>query len=275
MFPVFSADDGRVVHFVAVQVPIPKRAHSWNNRCLQLNTCRNETLAEADLRCDLALCSLDDTDNGRGLEVEESREAGECERQKAVSAAKDILSMLVHYSKFIGRPVCGKRSSLVVAGVAQISSSLAISLGRIKQSFVLTDPHLPDMPIVYCSDDFLSLTGYTRQEVLGCNCRFLNGSDTDVEVLHQIRDSIRAEQSCTVRLLNYRKDGSSFWNLLHVSPVRNASGKIAFFVGVQIEESSKNVGHGLRPEMLQLGVVASVKVAVRSPSAGAGSSRSS
>ncbi|KAJ0038399.1 hypothetical protein Pint_23153 [Pistacia integerrima] len=89
-----------------------------------------------------------------------------------------------------------------------------------------TDPHLPDMPIVYASDAFLKLTGYDRHEVLGHNCDFLNGSDTDTATLYQIKESIRAEQACTVRILNYRKDKSSFWCLLHMSPVRNASGKV-------------------------------------------------
>nr|AML76538.1 putative LOV domain-containing protein [Gyrocarpus americanus] len=138
-----------------------------------------------------------------------------------------------------------------------------------------TDPYLPDMPIVYASDAFLKLTGYSRLEVLGRNCRFLQGSDTNVEALCQIKDSIQSAQSCSVRILNYRKDGSSFWNLLHIAPVRNASGKIAFYVGVQIEESCKSIDQGLSPEMRQLGAVGAVKVAVRSLSVGVGPSKSS
>nr|AML78124.1 putative LOV domain-containing protein [Helonias bullata] len=275
LYPVFGADDGRVVHFVAVQVPIPRR--SSGSRCasargMLLGTCRSELRADSELGCDLAFHSFDDTDN-RVLEAEESREASDWERQKAASAANDILSSLTHYSKFTGRVVCGKRC--ITDGIAPLSSSLTTSLGRIKQSFVLTDPHLPDMPIVYASDAFLSLTGYSRHEVLGHNCRFLNGPDTDVEVLHQMRDKILAEQACTVRILNYRKDGSSFWNFLHISPVRNASGKIAFYVGVQLEEGSKYDRNGLSPEMRQLGAVGAVKVAVRSLSSRVGPSRPS
>ncbi|PSS13544.1 Protein TWIN LOV like [Actinidia chinensis var. chinensis] len=161
------------------------------------------------------------------------------------------------------------------AGRGLLSSSLTLSLGRIKQSFVLTDPHLPDMPIVYASDAFLKLTGYARHEVLGHNCRFLSGVDTDFSSIFQIKESIRTEQACTVRILNYRKDRSSFWNLLHISPVRNASGKIAYYVGVQIDESCKSQDkHGLSPEMMQRGAVGAVKVAVRSLSIGAGTSES-
>jgi PAS domain S-box-containing protein len=92
-----------------------------------------------------------------------------------------------------------------------------------------TDPHLPDMPIVYASDAFLRLTGYARDEVLGRNCRFLSGVDTNSSTLYQIKESIQTEQACTLRILNYRKDKSSFWNYLHISPVRNASGKVLLY----------------------------------------------
>nr|AML79225.1 putative LOV domain-containing protein [Johnsonia pubescens] len=138
-----------------------------------------------------------------------------------------------------------------------------------------TDPSLPDMPIVYASDAFLSLTGYSRHEILGRNCRFLSGPGTDTKALQQIKSSIQEERACAVRLLNYRKDESSFWNLLYISPVRNATGKIAFFVGVQIDENCEDP-NGLSPEMRQLSAVAAVKVAARILSSGAGpSSRSS
>nr|AML78423.1 putative LOV domain-containing protein [Aextoxicon punctatum] len=216
--------------------------------------------------------SVLDSDN-RGFEVEEPCEASELEKQKAVTAIYNILSVLTFHSESTGRLVCGKRCSLTGTGL--LGSSLNISLGRIKQSFVLTDPHLPDMPIVYASDAFLKLIGYARHEVLGRNCRFLSGADTDSTTLFQIKESIRNEQACTVRILNYRKDKSSFWNLLHISPVRNASGKIAYFVEVQIDEGWKDQdGQGLSPEIRRLGTVGAVKVAVRTTSMGAGPSKS-
>ncbi|CAI0627703.1 unnamed protein product [Linum tenue] len=191
------------------------------------------------------------------LEIEEKCEASDTEKQLAATAIRNVLSVLTHYSESTGRLVCEKRF-----GPSFVSSSLHISLGRIKQSFVLVDPHLPDIPIVYASDAFLRMTGYARNEVLGQNCRFLTGVDTDPSALHQIKQSIQAQQACSVRILHYRKDKSSFWNLLHISPVRNATGKIAYFVGVQIEEGSVD-RHGLSPEMRQLSVVGSIKVAVR------------
>nr|AML79209.1 putative LOV domain-containing protein [Synsepalum dulcificum] len=287
MCPVFSKADGRVIHFVCVQVPILRRQRrsrseyggnginlSGDGLGFRFGSCRREMWSETVVGFGpvLSVDSCWGSDNGE-LEVDETWKATDIEKQKAAIAVNNILSVLTLYSESVGRPVSGKRFCL--AGTDILGSSIVISLGRIKQSFVLTDPHLPDMPIVYASDAFLKLTGYSRQEVLGRNCRFLSGVDTDFSTIFQIKESIRTEQACTVRILNYRKDQSSFWNLLHISPVRNASGKIAYYVGVQIDEGCQNQNkHGLTPEMMQRGVVGAVKVAVRSLSMGAGTSNS-
>ncbi|KAJ4960683.1 hypothetical protein NE237_020593 [Protea cynaroides] len=289
MSPVFSMEDGRVIHFVAVQLPIARKSSVFpsgfgRNGCnfdaagsrlpeIVFGSCRKEVCMDSVTQPVplWATGSFQNLDN-RGLEVEESCEASDLEKQKAATSINNILSVLTHYSELTGKLVCGKRCNL--SGTNLLGSSLIISLGRIKHSFVLTDPHSPDMPIVYASDAFLKLTGYARHEVLGKNCQFLNGPDTDAKVICQIRETIQNEQAFTVRILNYRKDGSSFWNHLHISPVRNASGKIAFYVGVHMEEGCKNVwDRGLSPEMGQLGVVGAVKVAVRSLSMGAGPSK--
>ncbi|KAH1097676.1 hypothetical protein J1N35_014597 [Gossypium stocksii] len=280
MSPVFGKEDGRVIHFVAVQVPITRKPR--RNGGVSLNedgsgfneimfgSCRKEVDTNPVLEVGRVL-SLDSATNV--LEIEETCEASDFEKRMAANAFNCILSVLTNYSESTGRLVCGTRCS--VPGVCYISSSLNISLGRIKQSFVLIDPHLPGMPIVYASDAFLKLTGYDRHEILGLNFAVLNGADTDTSTLHQIKESIQTEQACTVRILSYRKDKSSFWNCLHLSPVRNASGKVAYFVGVQIEEEWKNKErHGLSPEMRQLSTVGAVKVAVRSLSMAAGSSKS-
>lgn len=290
MSPVFNQDDGAVTHFVAVQVPISR---SWRRSCsangrygvnlreevggglrdVVLRSCRREVCSDslAELGHVAAFGSVLDSDS-RGVEAEEPCEASDSEKQSAASAISHIMSVLTHYSGTTGRLVCGK--GRFCPGSSLLSSSALISLGRIKQSFVLTDVHLPDMPIVYASDAFLKLTGYSRQEVLGRNCRFLNGMGTDSSTLFQMNECVRIRQPCTF-LFPFRKDGSSFWNLLHISPVRNASGKIAFFVGVHIEEDCKNQGgDALSPEMRQRSTVGAVKVALRTLSMGAGTSRS-
>ncbi|KAL5100349.1 hypothetical protein RYX36_004676 [Vicia faba] len=275
--PVFSANRGAVVHFVAVQVPLhgssrvcSSVAHEFVFRCCRKEVC-SESLAELT-RVSSANQVLEH-DVSELESEEEPREASGDERRSAATAMDNIFSVLTHYSELTGKLVCRKRCSIPDVGL--LSSSLIISLGRIKQSFVLTNPHLPDMPIVYASDTFMKLTGYARDEVLGHNCRFLGGRDTDASALHLIKESIKTEQPCTVRILNYRKDKSSFWNLLHISPVRDASGKVAYFVGVQIEDDYKNEDFRRcwRPDMKQLSVVGVVKVAVRSLSMSAGSSK--
>nr|AML77027.1 putative LOV domain-containing protein [Deparia lobatocrenata] len=146
-----------------------------------------------------------------------------------------------------------------------LCSSLTRALTRIQQSFVISNPNLPGMPVVYASDMFLHLTGYQKDEVIGRNCRFLQGQDTDARVVQQIRDCIKSEKACTVRVLNYRKGGLPFWNLLHVAPVRDHTAKIAYFVGVQWELGSDCCQTSdIVPVMQQLGAVGAIKVAVRS-----------
>nr|AML79129.1 putative LOV domain-containing protein [Strobilanthes dyeriana] len=272
MCPVYSKEDGRVINFVGVQVPIARkmRVSGDGNLMYRGNLCEHGAcLKESIFRCcrrelechcsSLELVSIQDDGE---LDTNEPCEASEHEKTKAITAINNILSVLTHHSELTGRLVCGKRCCL--PGNGQIVASLHKSLGRIKQSFVLTDALLPDMPIVYASEAFLKLTGYARQEVLGQNCRFLSGVDTDLGTRFQIRESIRTQQACTVPVLNYRKDGTSFWNFLHISPVRSASGKVAFFVGIQIKDDTMiQETHGLNPRMSQLSVVGAVKVAVR------------
>ncbi|KAH9322865.1 hypothetical protein KI387_017504, partial [Taxus chinensis] len=138
--------------------------------------------------------------------IEEKRtcEATESDKQRAVTAATRVLSELAHFSKYTGKTLLDRRcDSADLVRLTPISSSLSIALSRIQQSFVLSDPHLPDMPIVHASNLFLQLTGYSRDEVLGKNCRFLQGPDTNQADIAKIRQSIEVEQPCTVRILNY------------------------------------------------------------------------
>ncbi|TWT74976.1 chemotaxis protein CheB [Allorhodopirellula solitaria] len=98
---------------------------------------------------------------------------------------------------------------------------------------VITDPHQNDDPIVYANQGFLDLTGYERNEVLGRNCRFLQCEDTNRDAVSRIRSSMDEGVAARVAILNHRKDGSSFWNDLSITPVRNQAGEIVNFVGVQ------------------------------------------
>ncbi|KAJ6986246.1 phototropin-2-like isoform X1 [Populus alba x Populus x berolinensis] len=118
---------------------------------------------------------------------------------------------------------------------------LATTLERIENNFVITDPRLPDNPITFASDGFLELTGYTREEILGRNCRFLQGPDTDQSTVSEIRDAIREQREITVQLINYTKSGKKFWNLFHLQPMRDEKGDLQYFIGAQVLDGSDHV----------------------------------
>jgi PAS domain S-box-containing protein len=117
----------------------------------------------------------------------------------------------------------------------RVALDLATTVERIQSNFVIADPTLPDCPIVFASDPFLRLTGYRREEVLGRNCRFLQGPDTDRAAVLELKAAIRAGRECTVRLLNYTKTGKAFWNMLTVAPIKDIEDRPRFLVGVQVD----------------------------------------
>lgn len=107
------------------------------------------------------------------------------------------------------------------------------AMAQTRMAVCLTDPNQPDEPIVFCNEAFEQLTGYKAQEVLGRNCRFLQGPDTDQAQVKTIREAIRTEEVAVVEILNYRKDGSRFWNALHLGPIYDENQKLKYFFGSQ------------------------------------------
>ena len=103
----------------------------------------------------------------------------------------------------------------------------------------LTDPHLPDGPIIFCNRAFELLTGYSQEEVLGRNCRFLQGEGTDPAAIEEMRRALRMQEDVQLEVLNYRKDGSSFWNALFLSPVVDPDGRLLYHFGSQIDVSRR------------------------------------
>lgn len=102
------------------------------------------------------------------------------------------------------------------------------------QGVTITDPTKPENPIVYANDGFTRLTGYSRGEILGRNCRILQGKDTSRETIAAIREAIHKGQPCFVEILNYRKDGTTFWNSLSIAPIFE-EGELTHYVGVQTD----------------------------------------
>ena len=101
------------------------------------------------------------------------------------------------------------------------------------EGVIITDARRPDNPVVYVNKGFQNLTGYDLKDILGRNCKFLQGKGTNPKSLDQINKAITQQNGCVVELLNYRKDGSEFWNRLSITPLLDENGEITHFVGVQ------------------------------------------
>ena len=106
-------------------------------------------------------------------------------------------------------------------------------------TFTITDPREPDNPLVWVNPSFTRVTGYETDDVLGRNCRFLQGPDTDPAAVAGIRAAIQERRQHTTTLLNYRKDGTAFWNQLSISPVFDGDGALVSFVGVQADVTER------------------------------------
>lgn len=111
----------------------------------------------------------------------------------------------------------------------------AAAIRATRMPMLITDPRREDNPIIFANDAFLKLTGYKREEVTGNNCRFLQGALTDREAVAEIRDAIRQGRDINIDILNYRKDGSAFWNALYISPVHNEKGDLLYFFASQLD----------------------------------------
>jgi PAS domain S-box-containing protein len=115
----------------------------------------------------------------------------------------------------------------------EIRRLLGRAVAASSNGIVITDPRVPDNPIVYVNSAFEEISGYPADEVLGYNCRFLQADDRDQPALEELREALTEERECRVVLKNYRKDGTPFWNELYVSPVHDEEGHLTNFIGVQ------------------------------------------
>lgn len=129
---------------------------------------------------------------------------------------------------------CGENAS----EYDQQDFNLVRSIQQSQHSFVITDPSLQDNPIVFASDDFLSLTGYSREDVLGRNCRFLQGTDTSQAKVDEIRKGLANGDDISVTMVNYTADGTPFWNKLFIAALRDAQNNIVNFIGVIVKVAS-------------------------------------
>jgi PAS domain S-box-containing protein len=136
-------------------------------------------------------------------------------------------------------------------------------LGRTNQidssqhSVSLCDLGRPDAPLIYVNRGFENLTGYSRGEVVGRNCRFLQGVETDRGTVRRIREAVTRGEPLLIDLLNYRKDGSRFWNRLSLRPVRTSGGAVTHIIGIQSDMTRlKDIEEQLNTLALELGKAA-------------------
>ncbi|WP_458095842.1 histidine kinase famiy protein [Roseomonas sp. WA12] len=108
-----------------------------------------------------------------------------------------------------------------------------------RMPMIVTDPHRADNPIVFANHAFLKMTGYGWDEVIGRNCRFLQGPDTDRETVNEVRRAVETRREIATEILNYRKNGSTFWNALFISPVLNPEGELIYFFASQLDVSRR------------------------------------
>ena len=110
---------------------------------------------------------------------------------------------------------------------------LRVLINQVNVGVVVSDPKQQDNPMIYVNKTFLKMTGYSLEEVIGKNCRFLQGKDTSQSTVSAIRVALKEKTQTSVTIKNYRKDGSAFWNRLNITPIFDDKGDINYFMGVQ------------------------------------------
>lgn len=125
------------------------------------------------------------------------------------------------------------------AGFGGDSDPFAAAVRATGTPMIITNPRLADNPLVFVNDAFCQLTGYDREEVIGRNCRFLQGPQSDPAVVDAIRAAVRQGRAIAIDVRNHRKDGSVFWNRLQMAPVHDAGGDLSYFIASQFDVTAE------------------------------------
>ena len=127
--------------------------------------------------------------------------------------------------------------------VSKDESTIPFVLSQILDTCVngitLSDPDQEDNPIVYVNEAFEFITGYSREETVGRNCRFLQNEDRDQEGIERIREAMRETKSVTVTLRNYTKEGTLFYNQFTIRPLFDKEGKLIYYLGIQYDVTNQ------------------------------------
>ncbi len=132
----------------------------------------------------------------------------------------------------------------------------AVQMSRMPM--LLTDPHQNDNPIIFCNRAFERLSGYQQSEILGQNCRFLQGAETDRSTIARIKQAIARREDVHEDIFNYRKDGSGFWNALFVSPVFGSAGELLYFFASQLDVTRRHEAEAVLQQAQRLETLGSM-----------------
>ena len=138
-----------------------------------------------------------------------------------------------------GHHVSEGRNVIPVGGGVDGTDIFFAAVQMSRMPMCLTNPHRHDNPIVFCNQAFEQLTGYVQDEIIGRNCRFLQGRETDPESVAEIHRALDAGEDVHIELVNYRKDGPQFWNALFISPVVDTSGTLVYHFASQLDVTRK------------------------------------
>jgi len=156
-----------------------------------------------------------------------------------------------------------QRQESALRKVEDENRCLGRAVASASEGILVTDPHQPDNPIIYANPAFLRMTGYDLADVLGRNCRFLQGPGTDPATVAALRQAIQDQREISITILNYRKDGQPFWNELRIAPVFGDQGDLLYFVGLQTDVSERKQSEASLQKQAQLLELAHDAIVVR------------
>ncbi len=171
--------------------------------------------------------------------------------QEQQAMLEDLAAIVVDELE-LRRTACELRESETrLRQTVRENSQLATAIHTLSSGVVITDPNLPDNPIIFANPGFYNLTMYSAEEIIGYNCRFLQGPDTDPKIVKEIRDAIAERRPFAGMIVNYRKDGTPFVDELSISPVFDKAGQLQNFVGLQKDVTEREQGKQLLEQRVQ------------------------
>nr|AML78226.1 putative LOV domain-containing protein [Pellia sp. BC-2016] len=181
-------------------------------------------------------------------DVETSRTSSESMSDEAISKraslwGNGVASIVLRNSSRESTPRSSDGSSggsSYSEDIPSVSKHIKDALSSFQLAFLVCDAVDRSIPILYASAGFLHMTGYSAEEVIGRNCRFLQGVDTGQKEVASIREKLKIGEIYTGTLLNYKKDGTPFWNLLTLSPIKDDKGRVMKYIGMQAEVNSSS-----------------------------------